>query len=335
MVNTRLVFRAPYQAVFEEVAIPRVGEREILVRAVRSGISVGTELTLFRGVHPNLTTKKWGYWTSYPIYPGYELAGVVEAVGSGVSGFRVGDRVISLAPHQSWAIARPESTATLPESVSYDEALTAVLATTTMHAIRRAAIEYGDTVAVVGVGVVGLLALQHAKLAGARRVIAIDTNEQRLQLAREVAADEVFNPVEGQPDFGETGPDVVIEAAGNEAALRSAIEYVRDRGRVVVLGYHAKPETYLLGDDFYHKELLLIATRATGPKPGMDPSYVRWTSETSLRYAVELIGAGKIHASCMLGPVLPWDELPALYDRLDAGELGGAGLLRVDWKAGK
>src|SRR5690606_17886949 len=119
-VSTRLVFPGPLEAVLEESEIPPPGANELLLRAQKTGISVGTELALYRGIHPNLRTKKWGYWTDYPLYPGYEFAGVVEAVGRGVTGFAPGDRVIALAPHGSWAIAKPESTAILPDEVEDD-----------------------------------------------------------------------------------------------------------------------------------------------------------------------------------------------------------------------
>lgn len=99
---------------------------------------------------------------------------------------------------------------------------------------------------------------------------------------------------------GGVGADVVIEAAGVAQAFGDALHYVRDRGCIIVLGYHTAPVQFVPGEEFYHKELDIRATRAIGPHPGLPLPYVQWTSDRSLKLAVDLLASGRLQTSGMI-----------------------------------
>ncbi len=332
----RIVIKKPYHVEIENCEIPSLEPNEVLVKTEVSGISSGTEMTIYRGTHPNLKTKKWNYWTEYPIYPGYEEAGIITEVGGEVKDFSKGDRVIGLGSHCEYAKIHVNDLAILPENVGFEESTLAVLGATTMHAIRRAKMVYRDTVTVLGAGVVGILAAQHAKLCGAGIVIVMDFNKERLNLAAKLGADytinlEIDDPLKKIWDITGVGSDIVIEASGNPEAVKQSLLLVRDKGHIVILGYHTKPVELLLGDDFYHKELDISATRATGPMPGLPYSYVRWTSDKNLKEAVKLISKNELRVKDMITHAFKYNEIDKVYKDIDTGNLKNYCQIILKW----
>lgn len=342
----KIVITGPKQVEIREVPIPEPGEQMLLVKTELSGVSAGTEMMLYRGTYPNFKEKKWPQWQEYPVMPGYELVGRVVAVGpsgkrnvgggaqidslapasaiiqTDVSEFKVGDRVICLGEHAEYALVPAVMAAKIPDHVSSEEATLAVLATTAMHAIHRAQIQYGDTVAVNGCGVLGFLAMQHAKLNGARRVVVLDMNDDRLKVAGATGADVVINP--GKQNAAEALKaanngilaDVVIEASGFPGTVQQVMELARDRGRVVILGWHTEGVHFDFGE-FYFRELSVIATQATGPEAGLPYSYVRWTSDQGLKWAMQLIAEGKITGKYFTPTRFRYDEIEKVYQMID------------------
>lgn len=187
------------------------------------------------------------------------------------SEFRVGDRVICLGCHQQYAKVPATLAAKIPDHVTDEQATFAILGTTTMHSTRRLMLEYGSTVAVIGLGVVGNLALQQAKLAGATTTIGLDLDRGRLELARKAGADHIIevgreDPVKAVLEYTKNmGADAVVEASGGASAVQLAIDIMRDGGVVELLAWRNEA-TFIFGD-LYFKEGKLIATRAIGPDP--------------------------------------------------------------------
>jgi 2-desacetyl-2-hydroxyethyl bacteriochlorophyllide A dehydrogenase len=321
-----IIITAPKRVEIIDEPMLKPSSDQILLKTVLSGISAGTEMALYRGSHPNITTKKWGYWTNYPIRPGYENVGKVIEVGAGVSGIKAGDRIIATNRHSEYTIA-PDATipvyAKIPKNVTNEEALFAVLATTTGHAIRRARIEYGDSVLVVGQGVVGILAAQHAKNGGAGKVIVTDFSDRNLESALQCGADHAINASREDATArvreltGSPGADVVIEAAGTPDAMNQAVGAVRDRGRVVILGYHTRPWATTLGDEIFHKELELIASRAMGPPPGLPQAYVRWGSDAGINFSLQLLSQKKLKVKNMITHRFRYTKIASAYKMID------------------
>lgn len=338
------VIRKPYQVAIEDLPEPKPLQDELLVKTEITGISAGTEMALFRGSHPNLTTKKWGYWTDFPVYPGYEVVGTVIEVGSQVEGFKVGDKIVGCGCHAEIANVPSNYAVKLSAEIPPESATLAILGTTTMHAVRRGNLAYGGSVAVIGLGVVGMLALLHAKLAGASRVVAIDFVQERLDLASSYGVDAAVSP--DDPDFQckiheatNGGADLVIEAAGTPSAIVTATQIARARGAVVILGYHVKPVQLLFGDDLFHKELDIRVSKAMGPHPSLAAPNAqwgawvapRWSVDQSLYEVVHLMETGRFVVEPLITHRFPASELPSIYEKLDAGEMKDALQIILEW----
>lgn len=339
----KIYINGPYDVEIREVPIPTPGPGEILIKTQYTGISSGTEMMLYCGTFPNFKLKKWPQWTDYPVCPGYELVGTVVAIGeetalsddasqldslqpksnvliTKASDFKVGDRVISMGEHAEYACLPAEFVTKIPDNVSSEEATLAVLGNTAMQAIRRGAIEFGDTVAVIGAGILGYLVAVEAKLAGAGRVIVIDKDNSRLKVAKESGADLVLNPdetdiVQAVKDYNGILADVVFEATGARGTEQTALDLVRDRGRVVIVGWHTDCMNFQFGD-FYFKEVTLLATRACGPEAGLPYAYVRWTSDQMRNYAMNLIAQGKISGNFFKPAVFKPEEIVQVYEMI-------------------
>ncbi len=356
----KVVIRKPYQVEIEDVEIPSPGHGEILVKAEFSGISRGTEMMVYRGTFPNLKEKRWNQWQKYPIHPGYELAGVVEEVGLDVetsahrsqvdslgapgdiisrdtNHFSVGDRVICLGEHAEYVKVPVALAAKLPDRVSFESSTLAPLSTTAMHAVRRTGFEYGDKVLINGMGVLGILALQHAKLAGASKAIAVDIDNWRLNVAIECGADWVINPQKENLErkikqITKIGVDAVIEASGHPGTIRECLHLLRDRGKLTLLGWQTEGISFPF-TDFYFKEVEIKATRAIGPDPGLPYAYVRWTSDRSLRHSVELIAEKKLHTEKMITHFFSFNQILDVYEKMDENKIKNFLQVLLKWKS--
>lgn len=184
----------------------------------------------------------------YPARRGHEPAGVVRAVGDGVTRFAVGDRVTGLcAPSFSdVAVARENDLLSIPKGVAFEYALGEPLACL-VNAQRRTPVQLADQVALIGLGFMGLGMLQLLKLRGPRRIIAIDPREDAREKALELGADEAYHPDDVPERYLLTswgdwekpvGVDVAIDASGTQPGLTLAGKMVRAHGLLSILGFH-------------------------------------------------------------------------------------------------
>jgi threonine dehydrogenase-like Zn-dependent dehydrogenase len=230
------VLAGPRRVEIAEVERPSPGPGEVLVRLEGSGLC-GSNLVPWRG-------KEWFRYPFAPGAPGHEGWGRVAALGAGVAGLEEGARVavLSGAAFAEYDVAPADRLVRVPAAIPGPfpgEALGCGA-----NVFRRSAIRAGDTVAVVGTGFIGLVALRLAVLAGAR-VLALTRRESALALARDYGAAETL-PTGDRGEAvarvkaltGERLCDVVIEAVGNQEALDLSSELVREGGRLVVAGYH-------------------------------------------------------------------------------------------------
>jgi len=340
----KVVINNKFDVTLTEASIPVPGAGELLVKTELSGISSGTEMMLYTGTYPNLKTKKYANWKQYPIYPGYEVIGRVVAIGESretdtggkkqiealgqtseiIVGsekeFKVGDRVFCLGEHAEYVCVPAVLAAKLPDSISSEEATLVALTTTAQHCIRRASIQYGDIIAVIGVGVLGYLCVQHAKNCGASRVIAIDINDKRLAYTKAAGADIIINPDKENPpvvikEKCRILADVVIDVSGSNSIVGLALDMLRERGRIVLLGWHTDSVIFPF-EDFYFKEATIIASAASGPEPGLPYSYVRWGSDQGIRWSVELIEKGIISGKHFKPNIFNCNQIKEVYDMI-------------------
>lgn len=213
----RVVFKEEGVVTVEDFDLERPEPDQLLIGTVSTLISPGTE-TAFLMALPNTPGV-------FPQYPGYSNAGIVVSVGSEVSTFGAGDRVASQKNHSSHVIASEEDMVKIPENLSFDEASFFALGSIALQGIRKADIELGESAVVLGQGLVGVLALQLAKLSGGLPVIGVDLCDYRLSISSKCGADYAFNSMKVNLEKSirdvtdGKGANVVIEATGSPEAI--------------------------------------------------------------------------------------------------------------------
>jgi threonine dehydrogenase-like Zn-dependent dehydrogenase len=231
------VLEGPGRMQVQDVARPEPGPGQVRVRLEGCGVCAS-----------NLTPWEGPEWMQFPTEPGslgHEGWGVIDAVGEGVSGLAAGDRVAALS-YKSYAeydIAEADAVVRLPDSLK-DQPFPGEPLGCAMNIFRRSDIEAGQTVAIVGIGFLGALLTRLATDAGAR-VIAISRRPFSLDIARQFGAAEVI-PMEDHNAIIERVKDLtggqfcerVIEAVGKQWPLDLASELVKERGKLIVAGYH-------------------------------------------------------------------------------------------------
>jgi (R,R)-butanediol dehydrogenase/meso-butanediol dehydrogenase/diacetyl reductase len=284
------------------------------------GLHTGTDPRLRRPGHP--------LYRGYPQpQAGEVIAEVVELapdLGPEAAGLRVGDRLAAYAPYHEVQLVTPGAWVKVHPRVAPEAAISQAFAGTTLHAVRRARLEIGDDVLVIGAGPMGALLPAWARLGGAARIIVADLHPRRLEVAGRLGATHPVNPRETdlaaavQEITEGNGPDVVFDAGNTAATFPLALELARPQGKVVVLSWHTQPVT--IDDvtrDFYHKELEIIATRATGPAAAYRSPYVRWTGAESQRLIARWMAEGRFDPSPIVTGRRPLEDfVPAMEDLL-------------------
>ena len=214
--------------VFEEVPVPKPGKGEVLIKSISCGVCEG-EVYRYRQM------------TSHPgeerLLLGHEGSGTVAAIGEGVLGWALGDVVTTSlgGAYAEYFVVAAERLLRLPKAISPEWAVGEAVACCAYSA-KNARIEKGDAVAVVGCGFMGMLCIDFAKkLYGAGEVLAIEPVEWRLALASCHGADSLS--LAEKPEFAGRY-DVVLEAAGVQAALDASARMVAEHGRLTIVGYH-------------------------------------------------------------------------------------------------
>ena len=241
MKTKQIVFTAPYTVGLLEAECLPPKANEVTVSLEYSAISAGTERANLIGVRnaPNLSE---GAEAVFPRTVGYSAAGIVTETGSAVKNVCVGDRVVVFwGKHKKNITVSENKVLKIPDEVPSVEAAMALIATFPLAAIRKTKLEIGESAIVMGLGILGIFAVQELKAAGAYPVIAIDPVEERREVALKVGADFALNPAEA--DFADKvksmtngGANVCIEVTGVGAGLIQALDCMKWFGRVALLG---------------------------------------------------------------------------------------------------
>lgn len=262
---------------------------------------------------------------------GYSSAGLVVEVGDGLDSFSVGDRVAcageGVACHAEYVSVPRNLCARIPDGVSSRDAAFSTVGAIAMNGVRQARVSIGDTVVVVGLGLVGLLGVQILRSAGCR-VIGIDIDRNKLELARRCGAVAAYTSDEErlQESISELtqhrGVDAVYIAASTNRTdpMDLAGEIARDRGTVVVVGMipvHAEWQTY------YDKELNIVMARSYGPgrydrnyeERGIDypVGYIPWTERRNLEEFMRLIQTGGVNPALLEPQEFPFEDAREAY----------------------
>lgn len=319
MKNTSIAFTGANLVELHDLPVPVPSAGEVLIETRRTLISTGTELTcLGRRFEPG---SHWDQWVKYPFYPGYSNAGVVTQTGPGVTRFKAGDRVASRTAHQRFVIARETELVAIPDNVSDDEAVWFGIACIVQNGIRRAEHELGDAVVIIGLGLLGQLAVQFARLSGAREIIAIDTAPRRLAFARAHGATVLLQkPVSDvRADIlAATGgrlADVVYDITGHPAVLASALTLARDLGKVVLLGDAGSPTQQHITGDLISRGLRLIGAHDNNP-PKTANAHAWWTRNHMADLFMTYLGRRQMQVDDLVTHRFKPTEAAAAYARL-------------------
>lgn len=342
MKSQYVVFTAPETVEVREETVGDPGPGEVLCRAEKSLISIGTETHCLRGVFDPGTN--WADWVQYPFRPGYSMVGRVIKIGPGVSSLAEGDRVATSATHQQYftltagggtSTGQPFGIVVLPEDVATEDGTWMPLACTTQLGIRRAALALGESVGVVGLGMLGQLVVQYLALAGARRVVAIDTVEGRLELARRYGATHALacSAQDASEGVGEiTGGrmlDVVFDVTGHPAVLAPATRLVRRLGRVVLLGDTTTPSQQHLGPRVLADSLSILAIHAL-MRPDVATEWNPWTAEEMAGLFFDYLRQGRMRVGDLVTHRHRPAEAPAVYAGLRHDRSAAIGVV-FDW----
>ena len=329
-----VIFTQPRTLAFESYEDLPLGPRELRVRTLYSGISAGTEMTAYRGSNPYLS-KNWDaknrlFLSSeapsqpYPLSGwGYEEVGEVIEVHPDVTSLKVGDIVYGTWGHRTHHILQEEyaSQRIKPKELDPILAIYSHLGPIALNGILDANIHVGETVAVFGLGVVGQVIAQLARLSGAR-VIGVDLIEKRLQLARELGAiEDGFNPRDGSPAekiktlTDGRGADVTIEVTGSAKALHEAMRATAYSARVVALGFfQGEAQGLMLGEEFHHNRISLVCSQISNVDPAL--SY-RWDRLRLIHTIMDLQARGDLNLRPVITHVIPFKEAAQGFQILD------------------
>lgn len=262
---------------------------------------------------------------------GYSCAGTVLKVGDGVTEFRPGDRVACAgaiyANHSEINFVPRNLVVHVPAAVPLNAASLTTIGAIAMQGLRQAQVAFGETVAVIGAGLVGILAIQTARAAGCR-VVAIDRNRQRAEKAGSLGAhlalcSEDSGLAQKVHEYSRYGVDAVIITAATPSSepVETAASILRDRGRIVVVGDVGMGVSR---NNMYMKELSLLMSRSYGPgrydpqyeEAGSDYpiGYVRWTEQRNMEAFLDLLATGAIDVSPLLEHTYPVGEGERAYD---------------------
>lgn len=288
----------------------------VLVEALYSGISRGTESTVFHGRVPPAVADAMAAPFQQGDFPGpvlYGYASVGRVVEAPLSDRRPGDLVFCLFPHQDRYVVPAEATRLVPPGVPARRAVLAANMETALNAVWDAGIGPGDRVAVVGGGVVGALIAWLAGRVPATAVTLVDVRRERAALAQALGV-QFAAPADAPPE-----QDVVVHTSATDAGLATALSLAGDEAVVLeVSWYGARPVRAPLGGAFHHRRLQLRSSQVGGLPPQRSP---RWGYHRRLDTALRLLEDPRLDA--LLEPDIPFSRLPERMPVVLADGAGG------------
>ncbi|CAN5624782.1 zinc-binding alcohol dehydrogenase [soil metagenome] len=354
-----LVAIAPRTPKLREYQDVPLGPRQIRIRSELASPKHGTELVAYRDdlVASRPYDPTWGAVmprtadnppVRFPMPLGNMTVGVVTEAGADVSRFHPGDRVFGHFPIRETHTVDEMLADRLPDGLSAEAALCLDPVVMAL-AMRDAGINLGDRVAVFGLGAIGLIAVQIARLAGAETVIAVEPLPNRREVARSFGADILLDPRANEGDTGlairqlmgsrpatgyerperrliggyldrstqlyHLGVDVAVETSGSIAALQHAIRATRFGGTVSVVSYYGRDASELhLGEEFHVNQITLVSLRSESQPLRDAPA---WTLERLVALGLKWMIDGRIRTGGIIDPIVPFEESAEAYRMID------------------
>jgi len=359
------------KVVIKELPDPVPDAYEVVVANVYSAVSIGTERAMLLGARKGAilrilemlrneemrnkafeilrrkgiigtykTWKQYSYSIRGGIPIGYSSAGYVVAIGKGASEFDVGDKVAcagaGYASHAELVTVPINLVVKVPDGVDLVDASFTTIGSIALHALRLSQLQPGESVAVIGTGLIGLITIQLARNVFNAKVIAVDVDSEKVELAKKLGAN-VGVILSSEKDIidkvmeltGGVGVDVSIITAATKSSrpVNLGLKLLRDRGKLVVVG---DVPINVNRDLMYHKEATLIVSRSYGPGrydeiyevKGIDYpiGYVRWTLRRNMQSFLEFIKEGKVLIKPLISKIITLEEAPEFYENLVSGK---------------
>jgi predicted dehydrogenase/threonine dehydrogenase-like Zn-dependent dehydrogenase len=346
------------ETILEEIPAPQVKRGTVLIQTTRSLVSLGTERMLVEFGKSSLISKARQQpdkvkqvldkiktegllptleavfnKLEQPLPLGYCNVGRVIAVGEGVTNFSVGDRVASNGQHAEFVCIPQNLVAHIPDNVTDEEASFTVIGSIGLQGIRILNPTIGETIVVVGLGLIGLLTVQ-LLIANGCNVIGVDIDNDKLELARKWGVIP-FNPKEGDVvkyiesitnNVGADGVIITASTKSNEIISQSA-RMSRKRGRIILVGVVGLE---LSRAEFYEKELSFQVSCSYGPgrydenyeQNGNDYplAFVRWTEKRNFETILTAISTYKLHVKDMISEIIPLDQYQNIYGNIGSSK---------------
>jgi predicted dehydrogenase/threonine dehydrogenase-like Zn-dependent dehydrogenase len=346
------------QILVEEMPVPVVSDNGVLVKVIYSCISAGTEMTSVSESgkssikkameQPEKIKKAFNMAKSQGLEAvfnkvkaidrgkpiGYSASGIIIGVGKGITDLNIGDRVAcagaGIVNHAEYIDVPSNLVMRLPEGLGFDLASTAALGGIALQGVRRADLRLGEFAAVIGMGILGQLEAQMLKRSGCR-VIGIDIDDRRLQIAKECDCDYVINSLKFDvikeveritEGFG-TDAAIITAASNSNEILAQAFSMCKRKGKVVLVGVVGKEFNR---EDMYKKELDFVVSTSYGPgrydenyeDKGIDYpyAYVRWTENRNMQEYLKLVREGKINLKPLIERVYGIHGAAEAYEEL-------------------
>ncbi|MDP8162124.1 bi-domain-containing oxidoreductase [Pasteurella skyensis] len=335
-----------------ELPAPKVKSGQVLIKTTRSLVSLGTERMLVEfgkasliqkarqqpdkvkmvldkiqaeGLMPTLETVFNKLEQPLPL--GYCNVGEVVAVGNGVTDFKIGDRVASNGQHAEFVSVPQNLVAHIPDNITDEEASFTVIGSIGLQGIRLIKPTMGETIVVIGLGLIGLLTAEML-LANGCKVIGYDLDDTKVEIAKSKGV-IAFNPLKGndpvkfiQSETNNIGADgvVITASAKTNDIISQSAQMSRKRGRIVLVGVIGLD---ISRADFYEKELSFQVSCSYGPGrydddyefKGIDYplAFVRWTEKRNFETVLQLISTGKLKVKELISEVVPLEEYNKIY----------------------
>ena len=343
----------------EKIPAPVVSKGSLLLKVVNSCISVGTEISGIKASGKSLIkrsleqpenvnkvlkmVKNDGIFKTFSKVKdrldsgsptGYSLSGLVIATGDGIKNFKVGDAVAAagagIANHAEYVDVPENLVIKMPKDMDFIHASTVALGGIAIQGVRRCNLSLGEFCVVVGTGILGLLSVQMLRLIGVR-VIAVDLDEKRLDIAKEVGAEITINSLVDDPMraveniTGGYGADSVLFTAATNSSepLSQSFKMCKKKGKVVLVGVVGM---HINREDIYSKELDFLISTSYGPgrydsnyeEKGFDYpyAYIRWTENRNMTEYLRLVHSGNIKLDKLISAIFPIGKVTEAFESL-------------------
>lgn len=311
--------------------VDTLGRDTVLLKTIYTLISPGTEFDCLNGNNNRGPIV-------YPIALGYSAVATVLDVGSEVTHVKKGDRCLCYhSCHSNYQLLPAHKVVKIEsDELPSEEALFCVIGCMGFQGVRRCRPEFGESLMVMGLGLLGQFAVQTARLSGCYPVIALDFEEKRRNLALESGADAAFSP--DDPQLKEKilaltdgrGVDCTVEVTGNPQAVIQGLDLTAYYGRCTLVGCSRTPTEKI---DFYNlvhlKGISVIGANNTA-RPLHDKRPGLWTMSEDMRLLLRYMAAGRLDSKRLLTMIAQPEEGPGIYDRLFARDRELLGVV-FDW----